>query len=60
MPVVGKSRVWGRWYTTIPESVRKILDLRKGEEIEWVLVEPMTIVVRKAQKRGVGRDESGT
>ena len=47
MPVIGRTRVWGRGYTTIPDTVRKILELKVGSEVEWVLTEH-GIVVRRA------------
>ncbi|RLE91024.1 MAG: hypothetical protein DRN04_13775 [Thermoprotei archaeon] len=48
---LGRTRVWGRWYTTIPVTVRRVLGLKPGDEIEWILTE-QGIVVRKAQVRG--------
>lgn len=37
MSEIGKTKVWGRSYTTIPFAVRKILELENGDELEWIL-----------------------
>ena len=34
---LGESKVWGRGYTTIPLTVRKVLGLKNGDRIEWIL-----------------------
>ena len=50
MPILATTRV-GRFYrTTIPREVRKLLELREGDEIAWVL-EENRIVVEKAEKK---------
>ena len=36
MPILGKSKIWGKGYTTVPSSVRKILELENGIEIMWI------------------------
>jgi len=46
--VLSKTRI-GRYYrTTIPESVRKFLEVKEGDEVEWVFNEGR-IYVRKAK-----------
>jgi len=36
MPVMARTRI-GRYYrTTIPREVRKLLELRENDEVEWV------------------------
>ncbi|MEM1703843.1 MAG: AbrB/MazE/SpoVT family DNA-binding domain-containing protein, partial [Zestosphaera sp.] len=36
MPIIARTRV-GRYYrTTIPREVRKLLELRENDEVEWV------------------------
>jgi len=49
--VVLKTTRLGRYNrTTVPEEVRKLLNLREGDEIAWVL-EENKIVVEKAEKK---------
>jgi len=55
MPVMARTRV-GRYYrTTIPREVRKLLELRENDEVEWVF-ENGEVCVRKA--RGEGGEQS--
>ena len=35
VPLLGKTKIWGKGYTTIPNTVRKILELENGCEILW-------------------------
>ena len=42
---LGKSKVWGRGYTTIPLVVRRVLGLRDGDEVVWYLSEDGEVVV---------------
>jgi bifunctional DNA-binding transcriptional regulator/antitoxin component of YhaV-PrlF toxin-antitoxin module len=35
VPILGKSKVWGKGYTTVPNTVRKLLALENGDEIKW-------------------------
>ena len=50
--LVGRSRVWGRGYTTIPVTVRRILDLREGDLVEWYMADDGSIFVRPGVGRG--------
>ena len=52
--LLGKSRVWGRGYTTIPVTVRKVLGIEDGDEIEWYLTDSGEVLVRKQEKVGRG------
>jgi AbrB family looped-hinge helix DNA binding protein len=45
--VIGKSKLWGKNYTTVPVLVRRLLDLKEGNEIEWILDEDNEIIIRK-------------
>jgi len=45
--VLGRSKLWGKGYTTVPVLVRKLLDVSEGSEIEWVLNEDGSVQVRK-------------
>jgi bifunctional DNA-binding transcriptional regulator/antitoxin component of YhaV-PrlF toxin-antitoxin module len=49
--LLGKSRVWGRGYTTIPVTVRRILELCNGDEIEWYMGDNGEIIIRKVGGR---------
>ncbi|MEM4976811.1 MAG: AbrB/MazE/SpoVT family DNA-binding domain-containing protein [Desulfurococcaceae archaeon] len=47
MPVIARTRI-GRYYrTTIPREIRKLLELRENDEVEWVF-ENGVVYVRKA------------
>lgn len=46
MAKLGKTKIWGRSYTTIPFAVRSILDLDNGDEVEWVF-ENNIILIKK-------------
>jgi len=39
-----KTKVTTKGQTTIPESIRKHLGVKSGEEVEWHLVKAMAIV----------------
>jgi bifunctional DNA-binding transcriptional regulator/antitoxin component of YhaV-PrlF toxin-antitoxin module len=49
---LSKSRVWGRGYTTIPVTVRRILDLQVGDAVGWFITDEGEIVVRKVKRVG--------
>ena len=45
--ILSKTKI-GRYYrTTVPESVRKFLEVKEGDEVEWVFNDGK-IYVRKA------------
>lgn len=46
---MGTSKVWGRGYTTVPVTVRRVLGVTEGDSIEWILLDDGTIIVRKSQ-----------
>lgn len=52
--LLGKSKVWGRGYTTVPVTVRRVLGINDGDEIEWYLTEG-DIIVKKVEE---GSDKS--
>jgi len=45
--VLGRSKLWGKGYTTVPVLVRRLLDLSEGSEIEWALNEDGSVQVKK-------------
>jgi len=45
--VLGRSKLWGKGYTTVPVLVRRLLDISEGSEIEWVLNKDGSVQVRK-------------
>lgn len=49
---LGTSRLWGRGYTTVPVTVRKVLGVEDGDALEWLLTEDGEIVVRKLNESG--------
>jgi len=54
--LLGKSRVWGRGYTTIPVTVRRVLGIEDGDELEWYLTNDGKVLVKKQEKvKGGGK-----
>jgi len=51
MPVLAKTRIGKYFRTTVPREVRKILEIKENDVVEWVL-EDNKIVVRKEIKKG--------
>ena len=45
--LLGKSKVWGRGYTTVPVTVRRVLDVGDGDVLEWYITGDGKIVVKK-------------
>ena len=45
--VLGRSKLWGKGYTTVPVLVRRLLDITECSEIEWILNDNNEIVVKK-------------
>lgn len=45
--LLGKSRIWSRGYTTIPVTVRRVLGIKNGDELEWYLTDDGKVVVKK-------------
>jgi bifunctional DNA-binding transcriptional regulator/antitoxin component of YhaV-PrlF toxin-antitoxin module len=43
--------VWGRGYTTIPLTVRVVLDIKPGDVVEWYLSDSGSVVLFKAKNR---------
>ena len=52
MSILGRTKSWGRSYTTIPSAVRKILEIENGDEIEWILKDK-EIIIRKAKDKKI-------
>ena len=51
--VVLKVTRLGRYHrTTVPEEVRKLLSLREGDEIAWILEKNKIIVERAKESEG--------
>ncbi len=50
--LLGRSRIWGRGYTTIPITVRRVLGIEDGDEIEWYLTNNGDILIKKVKKHG--------
>jgi len=57
--LLGRSRVWGRGYTTIPVTVRRVMGIEDGDEIEWYLTDGGVVLVKKQEKvNGGGKSQS--
>jgi len=57
--LLGKSKVWGRGYTTIPVTVRRVLAVEDGDTLEWYIVDSGEVVVKNVKGRGGGAKKSG-
>lgn len=53
---LGRSKGWGRGYTTIPIVIRRILELGSGNELEWYLLGVGLVAIRKRSSK---EDEMG-
>jgi len=49
--ILGKTKIGAYFRTTVPEEVRKILKVGKGDEIVWIL-DGDKIIIDKAKKEG--------
>jgi len=49
MPVLAKTKVGKYFRTTVPREVRKILEIKENDTVEWVL-ERDRIIVRKGDR----------
>ena len=47
MPLLARSKLWGKGHITVPNEVRKLLGLGKGDYVEWIY-EDGKVVVKKA------------
>jgi len=47
--ILAKTRIGAYFRTTVPEEVRKILKLNKGDEVVWIL-NGGKIIIDKARK----------
>ena len=51
MPILARTRIGKGYRTTVPREVRKLLELREGDEIEWVFNNG-EIIIKKVSKQG--------
>jgi AbrB family looped-hinge helix DNA binding protein len=51
MPLLSRTKIGRDLRTTVPREVRKILDIREGDIVEWVY-EDEKIVIRRGGKSG--------
>lgn len=49
MPVLAVTRIGKYYRTTVPREVRKILELKENDEIEWVFEDNKIIVKRRSR-----------
>jgi len=52
MPVLATTRIGRYFRTTVPREVRKILELKENDEIEWVLENRKIVVRKRGESRG--------
>jgi antitoxin PrlF len=51
LPLLSKTKVGKNSRTTIPREVRKILDIKEGDFVEWAF-EDGRIIIRRGEKSG--------
>jgi len=52
VPVLAVTRIGKYYRTTVPREVRRILELKANDEIEWVLESDKVVVRRRQGSRG--------
>ncbi len=50
MPVLAVTHVGKYYRTTVPREVRKLLDIKENDEIEWVFEDSKVIVRKKVNE----------
>ena len=58
MPILAKTRVGKYFRTTVPREVRKILEIKENDVVEWVL-ERDRIIVRKGKNESEHKHYGG-
>jgi AbrB family looped-hinge helix DNA binding protein len=51
MPLLSRTKLGRDLRTTVPREVRKILDIKEGDTVEWVF-EDGRIIVRRGGRNG--------
>ena len=51
MPLLSRTKIGRDLRTTVPREVRKILDIKEGDIVEWVF-EDGKIIVRRGERGG--------
>jgi len=52
MPVLATTRIGKYFRTTVPREVRKILELKENDGIEWVLENEEIVVRKRSESHG--------
>ncbi|NJE30606.1 hypothetical protein E3E38_06035 [Thermococcus sp. 18S1] len=47
--VLGRSKLWGRGYTTVPVTVRRVLGIEEGDKIRWIFTDDGKVVVEREE-----------
>lgn len=50
VPLLGNSKIWGKGYTTIPYTIRKLLELENGSEIKWIFEKGKVHILKEKNK----------
>jgi AbrB family looped-hinge helix DNA binding protein len=51
MPLLSRTKIGRDLRTTVPREVRKILDIKEGDIVEWVF-EDGRVIVRRGERSG--------
>lgn len=52
MPVLAVTRIGKYYRTTVPREVRKLLNIKENDEIEWIFEDSRIIIKKKGEKNG--------
>jgi len=52
MPVLAVTRIGKYYRTTVPREVRKLLNIKENDEIEWIFEDSKIIIKKKGEKNG--------
>jgi antitoxin component of MazEF toxin-antitoxin module len=47
--VIKRAKSSMQWYITFPASLAKGIELKKGEEVEWVMGENNSLILRRKE-----------
>jgi len=54
---LGASKLWGRGYTTVPVTVRRVLGIKDGDTLGWYLTDDGEVVVRRSEEGDGGSSQ---
>lgn len=46
-----KRKLSEQWYVNFPSQVAQVMELERGEEFEWILIDIRTLKLKRLKKR---------